>query len=735
MNRFNGNLFFKFFTFVGFMLFFLKISRFYFPIAVLFILYIFSLLFDFYKKKKFSTLFYYFSSGLLIIPMRAFYWDSFDFDLRIKYLFYLSLAFSIITILKKIDFIHIFLKWFNIKTLKKKIILIFLFAEIIFIFASYVNVKKGVVLVGDEPHYLVIAQSIAKDGDLNVFNQYARDIYREFIDYRLAHHTKVGKGFKKWYSFHLPGLAVTLAPFFIFKLPIPLLYFLIRIYLGLFGALISVFIYLISIKLLKRDDLSLFITLVFSFTSPMFFFAFHIFSEGQVVLLLLLSFYLGMLTSKKKDFYIFLSGFFLGISVFWGLKYIIFIGIFCLLFLIRSLRERQYKEAFLFIISPLFFIVLFFAFLFFAYGNFSPMSIYTGVMTKSQMSEYYSGIKSISLKNRIETILDYFFDQRDGLLLYNPFYFFFFPGLILALKKIKKYSGVFLVSIAPFVYILYHGYSTVRPGFCPQARYLVPVMWVLMLYSVIYYLESENRLIKKIFLYIPFYSFFIVIFQIFNPFTLYQTTTHNYLDRGGLLFQKLSNICFDLSGFLPSFAKIEGNRSYLPNIFFAIIFILFIFISLKKSKRSFKIRSGVILFLILFVLLSLFPRISLYNPIKVRTQAGLPFLVHGNLYPKRDIKSVFESDLSEDQIVTLSTVKRLKRIILKINGYLHSEKLPMVFCFDKKASVISDEYSAVNRFVVDAPVFKKFRGRYYYSLRFISNGISNKKITAEIIPE
>ena len=95
--------------------------------------------------------------------------------------------------------------------------------------------RKGVALVGDEPHYLAISQSLARDFDLNVFNQYFRDGFKEFLAVeKLAAHGTFGKGYKKLYSYHLPGISLTLAPFFLVKLPPAWLYFLMRSYLGHF---------------------------------------------------------------------------------------------------------------------------------------------------------------------------------------------------------------------------------------------------------------------------------------------------------------------------------------------------------------------------------------------------------------------------------------------------------------------------------------------------------------------
>ncbi len=658
-------------------------------------------------------------SGLLIFPMKLFWWDKVDFSGRVGNLLLITFVFFIYSFIKKNRVLERGYALFTRRSMRSRLVILFLLSQLIFITASGIIVLKGVELVGDEPHYLAISQSIAKDGDLNVFNQYARDEYREFIDYRLTHHSKVGKGFKKWYSFHLPGLSFTLAPFFLLKISTPFLYFLVRVFLGLFGSMLGILVYLLTLKIWNREKLSFFIYFVFMFTAPVFFYSFHIFAELQALLLLLSSLWFALFKSRRRKRDILFAGFLLGMTVFWGMKYLIFISIFIFLFFIKKTREKDIGSAFLFAAFPSVFLALFFIYLYSAYGNFSPMSVYTGVLSDAQRAEYNQGMQSITVQNRIETLFDYFFDQRDGLILYNPFYIFFFPGLILAFRKIRKYAPHILISAASFVYLLYHGYSTVRPGYCPQARYLLPVAWTLMLFSIIYYIESRNRVFRKIFILIPFVSFFTVLYQIFNPFTLYQSTTHNYLDRSGLLFQKLGNIYFDFSSILPSFIKVDGNFKYVPNLIFLIFFVLFIIFSLWKSDFKKTIPLGPFLFIILFSLFSLFPRVTLFNPIKFRTNEGVPFLIHGNQYPRSDISDsyVLVSKSSSTKAVTLSTIKPLKKIDLHLSGHTNEGTIEIIN-FARPLQEIGVRKGENKVVTLEDLRYIKKGGRIFYTLNF-----------------
>ncbi|OFW39977.1 MAG: hypothetical protein A3J29_19865 [Acidobacteria bacterium RIFCSPLOWO2_12_FULL_67_14b] len=65
---------------------------------------------------------------------------------------------------------------------------------------------------GDEPHYLVIAQSLWRDGDLKIENNHTRGDYREYFDRDLAPHYLTRGADREIYSIHPIGMPVLLAP-------------------------------------------------------------------------------------------------------------------------------------------------------------------------------------------------------------------------------------------------------------------------------------------------------------------------------------------------------------------------------------------------------------------------------------------------------------------------------------------------------------------------------------------
>lgn len=664
--------------------------------------------------------------GWLIFPMKLFYWDRLDFSDRMHNFLLVLVLLYIGVIIQRMALPRRFLFWFNHLSLRKRCWLIFLVAELLFILTSWLLIHKQVILGGDEPHYLVIAQSIAHDGDINVFNQYARELYREFIDVPLDPHARIGKGFKVWYSYgHLPGLSLTLAPFFLVKLTPLLLYFLIRSYLGLFAGLLGVLIYLFALKLWSNRSLAFFISVTYLFTAPVFFYGVHIFAELQASLLILSSLYLILYAKPWKKEYLkyLLAGLLLGITVFWGLKYAIFIGLLGFGFFLYWVRQKKYKQALLFIILPIVMQVLFFAFLYYAYGNFQPMSIYNGVMTAEEQKAYDENMEQIPLQMRVETLLGIFFDQRDGLITYNPFYLLFFPGLWLAFRKYRQYWPHILIASTGFAFIFFIGYSTVRAGYCPQARYLVPSAWALMLFAVIYYRETKNKLFAQLFLYLPVLGLLTVLYQVWFPFTLYQSVTHLDLNRPGLLYQQWGNLYLHLSDCLPSFTKIPGNFKYVPNVIFFLFLMGFILLAIRKMKSRPGLVGRVMHFFIIgfcLVFFVLFPIVPDYNPIYLSKGLNPPCEIYGvSPYPTEQTDRKFELIGKNERSFTISTEKPAKSFVMVFENYgTHVYRVKIVN-FDKSVQTVTVPVGAVMPVELHHLFHKEFRGRIFYRFHLI----------------
>lgn len=239
-------------------------------------------------------------------------------------------------------------------------------------------------------------------------------------------------------------------------------------------------------------------------------------------------------------------------------------------------------------------------------------------MTPRESLAYFKSIATgIPFRYRWETLAGYFFDQKDGLFLYAPFYFFAFLGCVEIIRRNVRYFLLLFFLTAP--YVLNSAMLTQRTGYAPQARPLVAVSWGLII-LVGYFLRFNA---KKIFAILFNVSVFISLCFVFlllkNPPALYQLTTAGTTERFGRLFLLLSNLRFSLYDYLPSYIKTE-NAGWTPNLVWAAGVFLFIGLYIFSKNHEFRMKpshhlgiasSGILL---IFFWLAINPRTVLLYP-------------------------------------------------------------------------------------------------------------------------
>ena len=94
----------------------------------------------------------------------------------------------------------------------------FVFLPAVLVLYAFVSVRVQVQVGprGDEPHYLMVAESLLRDHDLSLEKDYAEGRYRVFHDETLEPHYRVrGKG-GEIYSLHAVGLSLLILPAYAF---------------------------------------------------------------------------------------------------------------------------------------------------------------------------------------------------------------------------------------------------------------------------------------------------------------------------------------------------------------------------------------------------------------------------------------------------------------------------------------------------------------------------------------
>ncbi|MGB2907208.1 MAG: hypothetical protein WBB73_08900 [Candidatus Aminicenantaceae bacterium] len=580
--------------------------------------------------------------GLLIPLMLTHYLTAADFRTRLHLLTTAMLAGFLV--LKGLQY-HRHLKGrhfgaglterFNRMPKNKRIWVLFLAAFLLYNLGAAILVSGGRAFAGDEPYYLLTTDSLYQDLDINLSDQYGEGDHVHFYppelypNVRLRAYARFGrKGEGYIYSINQPGVSALILPWYalsqLFKGRT--LIFLIRSSLTLWAALLGVQIYLLFIQLWRDEKLSLFLWFLYSFTVPVFFFAFHIYPTVPITFFSVYIFRKAVAPNPPSRFEYAFCGFLLALFPFFGLKYNM---IFWPLLLIAGYyfvrRHKAGARILLFLAFPLAGLAAYYLYVYHLYGTFNPIAIYEGVLTPDKIQNFRDIMRDTPLMLRIDSFLDYFLDQRDGLLLYAPWYFFALAGFIEMFRRARTTLLTFALLAGP--YLFNYAFFAHRQGSSPQARVLTPLSWMAAVAVGYFILHNRKRLFTLLFRGSMILSFVFVFLLLWNPSFLYQPTTHAYTFRGSELFVSLSNLHFYLPDLLPSFLKLD-NLGYIPNyVWLGLILVFAVGYAVKRDLRipqgpSFQAACVGVLLMLFFAAFCLYPRPVLLFPQNAAYSSG-----------------------------------------------------------------------------------------------------------------
>jgi len=570
-------------------------------------------------------------------------------DLRVRLRLLASLALAAALFLKFSGFVRFLAKRgslldravlrFSSISPRRRLLLLFLASFLVYQAAALVLVLKGTSFSGDEPYYLLTAHSLLRDGDINLTNNYAQQDYFHFYAKKDHPRLKLGiygrrgrEGKGTIYPINLPGISVLMLPFYWLSqfFSGKGLTFILKTSLSLWASLLGLQVYLYARERWERERLSLGLWALFSFSAPLLFYAVHLYPEVPVALFALYVFRKISSRTPLSTGGMILCGCLLALLPWFGLKYSFILYPLFLVSLYFLLKEhRSGLKALAFAAPPLISTALFYVFVHSLYGTFSPIAVYEGVMSAEKAEAFRELFLGIPLRARVDAFLDYFLDQRDGLLLYSPLYFFAFFGLVELYRRRKKEFWALLVIGLPF--LLNYALFTHRQGNSPQGRVLAPISWMLIIAVGSFLVHSRKRSFSFAFGAAAGAGFLIAALLLFNPSFLYQPTTHEVTTRPGELFVYLSDMHFFLPPYLPSFIKVDNSR-YLPNYLWVAALLVFISVYALSRKAKPLGRAVPVLFAYgiltaAFFLWVLFPRSPLYplKTVEYSPQSALGF--------------------------------------------------------------------------------------------------------------
>jgi len=317
-------------------------------------------------------------------------------------------------------------------------------------------------LTGDEPHYIFVVKNIVEEKSLFLEKTYV-SIDWPFHDW----HAKLGPS-GHYFSQHGIGLPLLLVPF----------YFLggvfgCMVFLNILGALVNVFIFKISERMIQNQLISAITCFVFGFASLLLPFSNQIFPEVATAFITLFITY-GVLFKKYDPKNLLITGLFTGFLPFLKSSNLAILAVVFLFVLLRSIQQMRAKN-FLFFFLPIFIWGNFLAYYqWYAFGN----PLHTPV--------------AFEIGNPFNGALGLLIDREYGLFVYAPELFLSIFG-IHGFFKANKFHASYVLGLFLSLYFTFSCWLVWWGGFSYPARYLIPVLPLLSIpfsYALIEYAKK-----------------------------------------------------------------------------------------------------------------------------------------------------------------------------------------------------------------------------------------------------
>ena len=426
-----------------------------------------------------------------------------------------------------------------------KILSIFLIVVILFV-AFFIRPKFRISFTGDEPHYLVMVNSMLKDGDLNLKNDYLLKRYNDYYPVELDnyHLSKADPtNNTSWYSVHGPGLPLLLAPFV----------FLFGTAKGAFlattlFALVLLYLVFVWTRRITGNESVAWVCTFILFGSASFLGLLGTVYPDLVIAVFLLSSVLIMETKNRSKWYLILLGLIFGFAPWVHVKTLLIMGTIGIIVIYQILKEQRSRKTrlieFAYIVFPA--LLLFIPFelkTYQWYHTLSPGGSYTGYSTLFQLSP-------------LVTLPAMAFDQTKGFFINNPGFFLVFLGIPIWLKRNAGQFLRLLLIIAP-TFLIQATFGDWWGGWAPTGRYqleFIPVFLPAIGLVFFYYKKIFVKLLLALFL-LPHF--------IFGSFFLRGAL--NYAEPGGanpILMKIQEKAGIYLDEFIPKFTKVDFVSSW-----------------------------------------------------------------------------------------------------------------------------------------------------------------------------
>jgi hypothetical protein len=309
---------------------------------------------------------------------------------------------------------------------------------------------------GDEPHYLMVADSLLHDGDLSLENDYAEHRYALFHDAPLAPHYRVRGRHGEIYSLHAVGLSLLILPAYALAG-----YVGASVFLALVAALLALEMREWVRELTGRDGLAEGVGWALALSPPLIHYAGLIFTEVPAALLLVFGLRRGRSPGASLD-----RALAVGLAAaalpWLNVRYAPLAVILVLHALWHQRRLRSAAAILLPVLVSAAGVALYHEIL---YGFLDPRRV-------------YGRHPEIALATLREGLPGLLFDQEFGLLVYAPVLALALPGLALLWRR-RRATTLAAITLVAVVVGTAGSWPMWRGGFNPPGRFLVPLLPIL----------------------------------------------------------------------------------------------------------------------------------------------------------------------------------------------------------------------------------------------------------------
>lgn len=312
---------------------------------------------------------------------------------------------------------------------------------------------------GDEPHYLLMAQSLARSGDLDLRDDFAREDYREYVPALAAPHYGAPRADGRPYPAHSPGLPLLLAPVYALGGRAACLALM-----ALLAAALGVQIHALALQAGATPAAALWAWAAASLGAPLAFYALHIYTEVPSALALALALRLLLGHGGRRQA---IAAALCAMSLPWLHVKMLPVALLLGLWVLVRVRGAQRRW---FLGVALLGALGFLAYYYVIFGQASPLALYGGVPR---------GVQPAPLR----ATLGLLWDRSFGLLPYAPVWVLSLAGLPIALVLVLRAPASaqrralalhLLALVAVLAPVL--AWRMWWGGQCPPARFLVPAL-------------------------------------------------------------------------------------------------------------------------------------------------------------------------------------------------------------------------------------------------------------------